>query len=173
MITFTTTIKKFAKQGEKTGWTYIAIDSKAAEMLNPGVRTSYRVKGTLDSFAIEKAALLPMGDGSFILPLNTAFRKGIGKGKGDSLQVKLAIDKEPLALDADFMECLHDEPPALHFFQSLPKGHQAYFSKWIQSAKTDHTRAKRIAMAVTALSRNMGYGEMIRADKAERLKLGG
>ncbi len=172
MITFTTIIKKFAKQGDKTGWTYITIDPEAAELLNPGVRTSYRVKGTLDSFSIEKTALLPMGDGSFILPLNAAFRKGIGKGKDDSLQVKLTVDKEPLALDADFVECLQDEPAALQFFRGLPKGHQAYFSKWIQSAKTDHTRAKRIAMAVTALSRNMGYGEMIRADKAERLKMG-
>lgn len=173
MVQFTTTIKKFAKQGEKTGWTYIEITAEVAEKLNPGVKTSYRVKGSLDDFAIEKAALLPMGEGSFILPLKAAIRKGIRKGNGDSLTVRIELDKEPLAIDADFLECLHDEPKALQFFQSLARGHQNYFSNWIQSAKTDPTRAKRIAMAVTALSQEMGFGEMLRAHKAERLKLGG
>ena len=172
MVQFTTIIKKFDKQGEKTGWTYIKVGAKDAERLNPGVKTSYRVKGVLDQFTIEKVAMLPMGDGHFIIPLNAAIRKEIRKSKGDTLQVQLELDKEPLLLDKDFLECLQDEPEALKFFQTLAKGHQAYFSKWIQSAKTDPTRAKRIAMAVVALSRRMGFPEMLRAQKAEKQKLG-
>jgi hypothetical protein len=172
MVHFTTTIKKFDKQGEKTGWTYIQVLAKEAELLNPGVKTSYRVTGKLDDFAIAKVAILPTGDGSFILPLNAAIRKNIRKGKGDTLQVQLELDKEPLALDPDFLECLQDDPEALHFFQSLAKGHQNYFSKWIESAKTSPTKAKRIAMAVTALSKGMGFPEMLRAQKAEKQKLG-
>ncbi|HEV7330998.1 MAG TPA: YdeI/OmpD-associated family protein [Flavisolibacter sp.] len=172
MVQFTTTIKKFDKQGEKTGWTYIQIAATDAEKLNPGVKTSYRVKGALDQFVIEKTALLPMGDGNFILPLNAAIRKGIRKGKGDLLQVQLELDKEPLAIDKDFQECLDDDPEALQFFQTLAKGHQNYFSKWIQSAKTEPTKAKRIALAVTALARGMGFPEMLRAQKAEKQKLG-
>lgn len=172
MVQFITTIKKFEKQGEKTGWTYIQISSKEAESLNPGVKTSYRVKGKLDDYAIAKVAIMPMGDGSFIMPLNAAIRKNIRKSKGDTVQVKLEWDKGPMPIDPDFMECLHDDPTAHDFFQSLPKGHQNYFSKWIEGAKTSPTKAKRIAMAVTALAKGMGFSEMIRAQKAEKQKLG-
>nr|MBP8244154.1 YdeI/OmpD-associated family protein [Chitinophagaceae bacterium] len=48
------------------------------------------------------------------------------------------------------------------FFESLTGSHQRYFSKWIDSAKTEPTRVKRITMAVNALAKKWGYGEMIR-----------
>ena len=172
MIHFQTIIQKFDKQGEKTGWTYFVILPEQAEMINPGVKTSYRVKGKLDDFCIEKIAILPMGDGSFIMPLNTTIRKSIKKAKGAELRVQLLLDTAPIELDADFMECLNDEPKALQVFQRLPKGHQNYFSNWIQSAKTSPTKAKRIALAVNALAKGMGFPEMLRAQKAEKQKSG-
>jgi uncharacterized protein YdeI (YjbR/CyaY-like superfamily) len=71
-------------------------------------------------------------------------------------------------LSLEFVECLNDEPRALDFFKTLPRGHQNYFSKWIESAKTENTKAKRIAQAVNALAKKQGYGEMLRALKQER-----
>lgn len=172
MIHFKTVIKRFDKQGEKTGWTYIEISPKQADVINPGVRTSYRVKGRLDEYAIEKVAIMPMGDGGFIMPLNATIRKGIKKQKDAMLEVRLEVDKEPIQVDAEFMDCLKDEPKALATFQSFPKGHQNYFSKWIESAKTEPTKAKRIAMAVNALAKGWGFPEMIRANKKEKLQNG-
>ena len=89
MVQFTATIKQFDKQGEKTGWTYIPVSAKQADKINPGIKTSFRVKGLLDNYGIEKVALLPMGDGSFIMPLNASMRKGIKKQKGAKVQVKI------------------------------------------------------------------------------------
>ncbi|WP_121355355.1 YdeI/OmpD-associated family protein [Flavisolibacter nicotianae] len=172
MLQFKTIIQKFDKQGEKTGWTYIAISREQATALNPNVKTSFRVKGTLDQYAIEKLALLPMGDGSFIMPLNAATRKGIRKAKGAEVFVRLKIDSDPIQLDADFLECLQDEPLAVKMFESLPKGHRNYFSHWIESAKTTSTKAKRIAMAVDALARGMGFPQMMRARKQQKEDLG-
>jgi hypothetical protein len=172
MIYFETTIKKFDKQGEKTGWTYIVITKEQAEELKPATKVSFRVKGKLDDHTIEKVALLPMGDGSYIMPLNAAMRKSLKKAKGAEVHVQLAIDAEPLALDTVFLECLQDEPRAMQTFQQLAKGHQNYFSKWIQSAKTAPTKAKRIALAVNALSRGIGFPEMLRAQKKEKQDLG-
>jgi hypothetical protein len=165
MVHFKTIIKKFDKQGEKTGWTYIEISAAIASQLNSGIKTSYRVKGKLDDYAIEKVAILPMGDGGFIMPLNAAMRKGIRKQKGAELEVRVMVDTSPLQLNADLLDCLQDEPTALQTFQQLAKGHQAYFSKWIESAKTEPTKARRIAMAVNALAKGWGYPEMIRAAK--------
>lgn len=167
MIRFKTSIKRFADKGEKTGWSYIEISEKLALKLSPGSRKSFRIKGQIDAFPIEKVAVLPMGNGDFILPINATIRKGIRKGVGDSVTLQFELDERELKLSADLIRCLKDEPAALAFFKSLPKGHQAYFSKWIEEAKTKPTKTKRLTMAVIALASGQGYSEMIRANKAK------
>lgn len=168
MIKFSTTIQRFDKKGEKTGWSYIEISARQAAQLKPGTKTSFRVKGKLDSHAMKQVALIPMGNGAFIIPFNATFRKATGKKHGDKLTVQLEEDKAAFQMSVDFMACLEDEPLALRYFKTLTGSHQRYFSKWIDSAKTDATKAKRIAMAVNALARNMGYPEMLREGKTMR-----
>jgi hypothetical protein len=165
MITFTAKILRFNQQGEKTGWSYIEVSKARAEQLNPGVKKTFRIKGTIDQHPIQKTALLPMGDGDFILPMNAAIRKGTGKKAGDTVKVKFELDEREIIPPSDFMKCLKDDKRAFDFFKTLPKGHQNYFSKWIDSAKTNSTKVKRITMAVIALASGQGYGEMIRANK--------
>jgi hypothetical protein len=167
MIQFFTAIKQFDKQGEKTGWTYIDIPSDIAQKLMPGNRKGFRVKGKLDNFPIKGIALLPMGDGNFILTLNADLRRGIRKKKGAMLNVKLQVDPDGYQLNSDFIACLKDEPAAKKFFDTLTGSHRNYFSKWIDSAKTEPTKIKRIAMAVNALSKKWGYPEMIRNNKKD------
>jgi len=167
MVQFTTAILQFGRQGEKTGWHYIEVPADIAQQLKPGNKRSFRVKGKLDNFSFSGVALLPMGGGSFIMALNADIRRGIHKRKGAMLKVQLQADNKPYELSAEFMECLADEPNALAFFNKLPRGHQNYFSKWIESAKTEPTRAKRIAQAVNGLSKGQGYPEMLRALKKE------
>jgi hypothetical protein len=167
MIEFTATLKQFAEQGEKTGWTYIEIPADIAQALKPGNKKSFRVKGKLDKYVIDHVALLPMGGGIFIMAVNAGMRKGIGKKKGAMVKVKLQEDKKEFEFNKDFVDCLSDEPSAKAFFNTLTGSHQRYFSKWIDSAKTEQTRTKRIAWAVTALSKKQGYSEMIRSHKRE------
>ena len=165
MIKFNTTILKFDKQGEKTGWTYIEISPSQAKKINPGVKVSYRVKGKLDNYSIEKTAILPMGEGGFIMPLKGEIRKAIGKRMGDKLTVALELDNRQIEPSADFMKCLKEDPDAMKFFKSLPGSHQRYFSKWIDDAKTIQTKTKRIVMALTAFSKKQGFSEMMRANR--------
>ncbi|MCH5689030.1 DUF1905 domain-containing protein [Niabella sp. W65] len=60
-ITFTATLKKFAENGDKTGWTYIEMPAELAEQLNADTKKAFRVKGTLDQYAISGVTLLPAG----------------------------------------------------------------------------------------------------------------
>ncbi len=173
MVKFSTTILKFDKQGEKTGWTYISIPEKIAKQLKPGNKKSFRVKGRLDDFEIEKVALIPMGEGNFIMSVNAAMRKGIGKRKGAPLKVQLSIDDSPILPPAELLECMEDEPEALKYFNSLPQGHRNYFTKWINSAKSDVTKAKRIALVIKTMVRKMDFGAMLREERDERKKLMG
>ena len=96
------------------------------------------------------------------MAVNATMRRGIRKEAGATVRVELEADDSPMLLSADFVECLQDDPAALTFFETLPKGHQNYFSKWIEDAKTTETKANRIAKALRGLSMGMGYSEMIR-----------
>lgn len=162
MIQFEIRLQKFSNKGEKSGWIYIEISPEQAEALNPGVRVSFRVKGYIDRHPIRQVALLPMGDGSFVLPTNTEIRRAIRKREGDVVRMELYVDDTPLEHSADLLECLNDEPRALAYFNSIPRGHQNYYTKWIESAKTTETRVKRIAQAVQGMAMGMDYGQMIR-----------
>ena len=173
MLTFNASIQKFSKQGEKTGWTYIVVPEKISQKLNPGVKKSYRVKGKLDDHKIEKTALIPMGAGEFILPINAAIRKATGKRFGASLKIQLELDGSPILPPAELIECLQDEPEALKYFNSLPQSHRNYFTKWIDSAKTEPTKTKRIALVIKTMVRKMDFGAMLREDRDERKKLMG
>jgi hypothetical protein len=165
MVRLNATIKKFDSQGEKTGWTYIEIPAAIANKLNPNNKKGFRVKGNLDNYEFSMIALLPMGGGDFIMALNAAMRKAIKKQKGAIVQVKMEVDTNEIKPPDELIECLQDEPEALEYFNSLTKGHQNYFTNWINSAKTDATKAKRIASTLNALNKKWDFGQMIRAMK--------
>jgi hypothetical protein len=164
-IGFEALLEKFGAKGEKTGWTYISIPVKVTDKLKPGFKKSFRVKGFLDEYPIHSVALIPMGDGQYIMPINASMRKAIKKNKGVKVAIQIQEDKEIIPLCAAFLECLKDEPTALKNFNKLPASHQQYYSKWIESAKTDATKIKRIAIAVNGLARNMDYGAMLREER--------
>ncbi|HRC32603.1 MAG TPA: YdeI/OmpD-associated family protein [Bacteroidia bacterium] len=169
MQKFETTILKFGSMGEKTGWTYIIIPADVAQQVKPGNKVSFKIKGKLDNYKFSGLSVLPMGKGDFILALNAEIRKAIGKRHGAMLMVQLEEDKSPFIMNADFMECLNDAPDAVEFFETLSGSHQRYFSKWVDSAKTIETKTKRIALAINALSKKLGYPEMLRSQKQNKL----
>lgn len=78
------------------------------------------------------------------------------------IRVQLEVDEKPFQFNKDFLECLADEPKAEQFFKTLTGSVQRYFSKWIDEAKTDQTRTKRIAQAVSALAKSRNFSEMVR-----------
>ncbi|MEZ0608560.1 YdeI/OmpD-associated family protein [Fibrella sp. WM1] len=175
--TFTAPLLRFGDKGEKTGWTYIVLPITITEAMKPGRKTSFRVKGLLDAHPIHQVALIPMGqqdepdenwNGAFLMAINAGMRKAIRKEAGASITVSLEADDSPLVNSDDLMACLADDPAALAFFESLTPGHQRYYSRWIEEAKTIETKTKRITQAVQGFSMGMGYSEMIRYFKSRK-----
>lgn len=172
MVTFTATLRKFGAKGEKTGWTYIDVPTAVTEVLNGGQKKAFRVKGRLDDFTIQQVGLVPMGASAepdetgekapYILAINAVMRRGLDKEAGATIQVELERDESELPLSEDLLVCLADAPDALAFFETLPRGHQQYFSNWIDSAKTILTREKRLSQTIAGLSMKLGYGDTIR-----------
>ena len=92
MIRLTTILKRYDQQGEKTGWTYIEIPAVIAQKLKPANKKEFKVRGKLDNYALERISVMPVGEGNFIMAVNSEIRKAIKKSKGDS--VKLAIEED-------------------------------------------------------------------------------
>jgi len=164
MVSFITQILKFDSKGEKTGWTYIEVPADIANLLIENNKKSFRVRGFLDQYPVNGLALLPMGEGAFILALNGTIRKGIHKNEGAMLSVQLEVDVDyKVEVPAELDEYLAEDTSALEYFNSLAKSHRDYFIKWIESAKTEATRQKRIVETAKALSNGWDYGKMIRS----------
>jgi ABC-type proline/glycine betaine transport system ATPase subunit len=168
MIKFEAEIERFASNGEKTGWTYIFIPHTIAEQIKPGERRSIRVKGTLDQTDVS-AALMPMGGGDFIMALNKEVRKKLKKDLGTKVSVSLAYDPDfKIEMPEDLEICLADERILFENFLSMPKSHQNHFINWLNSAKTEQTRTKRLVMIVNAMANEWDFGMMVRSAKEER-----
>ena len=169
MIQFSTVVNKFRNQGEKTGWTYIEIPAATAQHINPRAKTTFRVRGSIDGKPFQQMALLPMGNGNFIMALNAAFRKTIGKIKGAKVEVKMEQDESEILFNEAFMDCLKDDREAIIFFNKLSPGHRRYFNKWIESAKTTITQTDRIAKSLNALAKGQDFGQMLRSLKKDKI----
>jgi hypothetical protein len=168
MISFEAEIERFDRMGEKTGWTFVAVPAAIAEQIKPGCKKSYRIKGLLDAVAVSGMALTPMGEGNFILPLKASLRKQLRKEEGARLHLQLEEDKDfKVEMPEDLELCLLEDRQYLETFLSQPKGHQNYFINWLNTAKTEPTRVKRLTQIVLAMEKKLDFGAMIRSQKKE------
>ena len=166
MVNFKAEIERFERMGEKTGWTYVFIPKEIAHQINPDCKKSFRIKGMLDNIAIQGLALVPMGEGNFILALKSALRKQLKKEEGAVLSLELTVDIDfKIEMPQELDMCLSDEPELMDQFLSMPKSHQNYYINWFNEAKTEKTKVKRLTMIVNAMDQRLNFGEMIRAAK--------
>ncbi|MDN3585418.1 YdeI/OmpD-associated family protein [Pedobacter aquatilis] len=166
MIHFECEIERFEKMGEKTGWSYVFIPNGIADEIKPGCKVSFRVKGKIDDVEISGMATTPMGSGDFIIALKSDLRKKLKKEAGDKVEIYLEEDKDfKIEMPEDLELCLSEEAHLLNNFLKLAKSHQNHFIKWINEAKTEITRTKRLALTVNAMDKQQDYGTMIRESR--------
>ena len=169
MINLEAEIEKFDQMGQKTGWSYVFIAAAIANQIKPNCKTSFRVKGKIDEIEVAGMATTPMGAGDFIIALRTELRKKLKKEAGAKVKLWLAEDKDfKIDMPEDLEICLTDEVGLFDRFSCLAKSHQGYFLKYINEAKTETTRAKRLAMTVTAIEKQQDFGAMIRESQRKK-----
>lgn len=169
MITFKAEIERFAEMGDKSGWTFIAIPQVIAQQIKPDCRKSFRVKGMLDQVEIAGMSFIPMGEGNFIMALNATLRKKLRKDLGAVLVLQLEEDITfKIEMPEDLELCLSDEAHLISNFLKQPKSHQHWYINWLNSAKTETTRIKRIAKIVSAMDKDWDFGTMMREGKPRK-----
>ncbi|MBN8578666.1 MAG: DUF1905 domain-containing protein [Cytophagales bacterium] len=147
---------KLEKQNKPGGWTYLVVTPAHIKKLKAGKKT-FRVRGWLDAFEFKRVSLLSFGNGSYLLPFNAAMRKATGKKAGDKIAVAMELDETKAKLSADLLQCLKEEPEALRFFKTLTPFFQNFYSKWVEDAKTNPTKTRRLVALVTTLAQKQGY----------------
>jgi uncharacterized protein YdeI (YjbR/CyaY-like superfamily) len=138
-----------------SNWTYIVIPDFPATLKNDGPRAC--VKGFIDAFEVQRLKLLPMKEGSMMLPINAKIRKEIGKNVGDWVQVVLYPDDTVFVVPDDILACLIDSPRAAHFFHSLSESNQRYYVEWVESTKNLDTKAARILKMIERLEQGIRF----------------
>ena len=169
MITFKAEIERFSEMGEKTGWSYVFIPQVIANEIKADCKKSFRVRGRIDHVPIAGMATVPMGEGDFIIALKASLRKQLRKDKGAVVELELEDDKEfKIEIPDDLELCLSDEQHLMEGFMRLPMSHRNWYINWLNSAKTESTRTKRLVKIVSAMDRGWTFGEMMREDKKRR-----
>ncbi len=169
MVNFKAEIEKFDTNGEKTGWSYVFIPEAIAQQIKADDRRGFRVCGQIDQLPISGKSLLPMGGGDFILPLDGKMRKLLRKEAGQPVALSLAHDADfKVDMPEDLEVCLAQEDGLLEQFLSYTKSHQNYFINWLNTAKTETTRTKRLVMIVNAMALKQDFGLMLRSNRREK-----
>jgi hypothetical protein len=150
LINATYRLEKFNGKG---GWTFARLPKKISSKTTPF--GWLKVKGSIDTFEIKKYHLMPMGDGTLMLPVKAEIRKKIKKTVGDFVHIVLYPDHDLLEIPEELLLCLEDEPQALQFFNSLSESERKYYIQWIYGAKKEETKVSRLAKTVNRLLQGM------------------
>lgn len=148
------TLEKFPGKG---GWTYARVPEVLKSDTNPFGWV--KVMGSIDGVEIRHFHLMPMGDGTLMLPVKADIRKKIRKEAGDTIRVILYPETGVLEVPGEMQLCLKDEPAAHSFFYQLSEGEQKFYVQWIYGAKKEETRADRLAKAIDKLARRLKFHE--------------
>jgi len=117
-----------------------------------GTRGMVKVKALFDGKA-DYRGISNMGTGCHILILTQEVRRKLGKTFGDSVYVELEHDlgKREVIIPEDIQKVLNEFPEALAFFEKLSYTHRKEYINWINSAKKEETRAKRMVSFIEKL----------------------
>jgi hypothetical protein len=88
--------------------------------------------------------------GEFLVGLNREVREGAGVQAGDTVTLELALDTEPRTVEvpAALAEALDADPEAKAAFDGMAFTHRKEYARWIEEAKKEETRARRVTQAV-------------------------
>jgi hypothetical protein len=130
-----------------------------------GKRGRIKIKATFDSEPY-RGSFFPYG-GKYFLPVLKAIREKLGKQIGDTIKVTLTEDTEERTVEvpADLQKALNKNKTAKALFEKLAYTHKREYVMWIDGAKREETRARRIAKAVEMIAAGHKEAWAIRVGK--------
>ncbi|MYJ75744.1 MAG: DUF1905 domain-containing protein [Gammaproteobacteria bacterium] len=126
----------------------VALDVPAAVSDAFGLRGHVPVVGTADGAELT-ATLVPVGGGRHRLFLNSVIRQAIGKGAGDSVEIRVRLDRGDRTPETppELQEALA-KGDATAAWEALTPSRRKELLVWLADARRDQTRAARIGRIV-------------------------
>ncbi len=143
-ITFRAVIEK-----AEGGGAYVTVPFDVEEVFG---KKRVKVKAIIEGIPYQ-GSLVRMGGPCHILGVLKEIREKSGKSFGDEIEVTVEEDTEPreVTIPPDVAQALETNPEADAFFKQLSYSHQREYVQWIEAAKRDTTRQKRIEDMVEML----------------------
>ena len=132
------------------GGAYVEVPFSVPDVFGP--RGQLRVKGTIDGHPLQ-SSVAPMGGGRHVLGLHKATRVAIGKSIGQRVAIVIEPDlaERTVAVSDDLAKALARNRVARSAFEKLAHTHRKEYVEWIEGAKREETRQRRIAQVLEKL----------------------
>ena len=132
----------------------MVLDDATVEQVGEGAKR-FPVVATVNGYTWRTSITRMRGE--FMLGLSRAVRQEADVEAGDTVQVELELDEAPREVEvpAALSVALDGDPSARAAFEALAYTHRKEFAVWVQEAKREETRERRVAQAL----------EMLRAGK--------
>jgi antitoxin component of MazEF toxin-antitoxin module len=123
------------------------LDDKQVATVGEGAKR-FPVVATVNGYSW-RTSVARMG-GEFMVGLPREVRAGAGVQAGDSVTLELKLDTEPRTVEVPpaLAEALDGDPEAKATFEGLAFTHRKEFARWIEEAKREETRARRVTQAL-------------------------
>lgn len=119
-----------------------------------GVKGQVKIKALLDGKVEYRGSLAKMNTDCHLLGMTKVIRQQLGKSFGDTVDVELVQDTEArvVELPTDVAELFEKHPVARSFYETLSYTNRKEYIYWIESAKKEETRAKRLVSMIDKLT---------------------
>jgi len=134
---------------EEGGGTFVEFPQDVEKLY--GVKGRVPVKVTFDGIPY-RGSMVKMGAPCHILLILKEIREKLGKDRGDTVHVAVELDDAPrvVVLSKD-VAAAYKKAKVLGQYRSLSFTQQREYNLWIEDAKQDETRQRRIAKAIEQL----------------------
>jgi bacteriocin resistance YdeI/OmpD-like protein/uncharacterized protein DUF1905 len=148
------TIRCDAKLYNISSWTILRLPLSASKMLPSRALTM--VEGTINGSPF-KAALEPDGKGSHWFRFDESMHKATKAAAGDTVTLEISPTKEWIEPDVpvDLQKALAASPKAQALWMDITPNARWDWIRWIRAVKTQETREKHIAVALSKLNKGM------------------
>jgi hypothetical protein len=128
----------------------VVLDDEQVQTVGEGAKR-FPVRATVNGYTWQ-TSVARMG-GEFLVGLNRDVRAGAGAEAGDTVEVTLELDTAPREVEVPeaLARALAADAAAKAAFEALAFTHRKEFARWIDEAKREETRERRVAQAIQML----------------------
>jgi len=134
-------------------WIYLIIPLDLVSLFS--AKGQIKVRGTINAQPFRSSAM-PRGDGAHYLVVNKTLRDQIGATQGDTVTVTLERDTEmrQITVPDDFQRALDDDAANVTF-AGFSLSRRKLYVEWVEAAKSNETRQRRIQFAVARIAQGL------------------